>query len=438
MKNTIAIVGRPNVGKSTLFNRLIGKRKSIVHDMPGVTRDRLYHYAKWSGINFRLVDTGGIEISDKPFQEQIGIQAKIAIEESNIIIFVVDGKNGSLPDDEYIADILRKSNKTIYVVANKVDNSKNFDLSLWSLGFADIFSISALHGNGIGNLLDIATSSFEKENKDNQLPKLSIIGKPNAGKSSLLNQLAKTERSIVSPIANTTRDSVSNNVFIEGTEYEVVDTAGINRKSRLVESVDHYALMRAMSSLEDSDIAILVVDATKDFTHFDSRIAGYAMDNKKPIIMLINKWDLVEKKTNTMIEYEKKVRKHFKFMSWAPVIFISAKFGNRLSKLEESIEMVRINKSKVINTNLLNEVIQDIQIMKPAPSKVGKRLNIKFSRQLVGTRIPTFLLFCNDKSLLHFSYERYIWNCLRDNFDLRGVPINLIFKDGKNRDKNER
>lgn len=312
--NLVAIVGKPNVGKSTLFNRLVGKRVSIVYDQPGVTRDRIYENINWSGKNFRIIDTGGIVVSDQPFVEQIRIQAQIAIEESEIILFVIDGSEEITSDDLYIASILRNSKKKVLVLANKLDNNKNEDYSIYSLGFEDYYKISSVHGEGIGEVLDKVINLMNFENdQDEDLFKIAILGKPNAGKSSLLNALTKQERSIVSEIAGTTRDSIKSTIEIEDQKFFIIDTAGINRKSKLVESVDHYALMRAMGSLDESDLSIIIIDATEELSHFNARIIGYASDKKKPTIIVINKWDLIKKETNTMIEYEKKLREKMPF-----------------------------------------------------------------------------------------------------------------------------
>ena len=437
MKNVVAIVGRPNVGKSTLFNKLIGKRVSIVYDTPGVTRDRLYHKISWLGDSFNIIDTGGIEVSDKPFQTQIQIQAEIAIKEAEVIIMVVDGRFGLTPDDEFISSLLRKSKKKILIAANKLEGNKQFDPSIWTIGFEEIFPISAIHGEGIGDLLDKVKTElvFEKE-KVEKLPKIAIIGRPNAGKSSLLNSLSGQERSIVSEISGTTRDSVDSIIKINDKEFKVVDTAGINKKSKLIESVDHYALTRAISSLEDADLTMLVIDSTKELAHFDARVAGYTADNFKPIIIIVNKWDLIKKETMTMKRYEEKIRKEFKFLVWSPIVFISAIKELRLNKLKDIIIKVEENIRKKIKTTLLNEMIVDIQMMQPAPSCNGGRLSIAFLKQVEGS-IPTFILFVNNTRYLHFSYERYLEKKFREYFGFEGTPLRLVFKN-KRGDKNDK
>ncbi|MDK2819566.1 MAG: ribosome biogenesis GTPase Der [Mycoplasmataceae bacterium] len=430
-KNLVAIIGRPNVGKSTLYNRIIGKRKSIVFDEPGVTRDRLYHKVSWLNKNFTVIDTGGISTEKKPFLEDIRIQAQIAIEEAKVIVFVLDGRMEVTKEDFYIINIIRKSNKKIVIAANKTEGNKSFDTSLYTLGVDEIFPISALHGEGVGELLESIFKNFEVDDeKDNNLFKLSIIGKPNAGKSSLLNKLLNEERAIVSEIAGTTRDSINSTLLIDNEEFEIVDTAGINRKSKLVESIDHYALGRAFKSLDESNLSLLIIDATNELSHFDARIAGYAMESKKPIIIVINKWDLIKKSTNTMIEFEKRIRKEFKFMTWAPIVFISALNGNKIEKLLKEITLVKINIEREVKTTLLNEVIMEMQQMQPAPSLKGKRVNINYIKQIKGS-VPTFVLFVNNVDYLHFTYKRYIENQMREYFDFRGTPISLVFRNKK-------
>ncbi len=429
-RNLVAIVGRPNVGKSSLFNKLIGKRVSIVHDMEGVTRDRLYYDIEWSGNTFEIIDTGGISVEGKPFQEQIKTQAEIAIEEAKVILLVVDGITGLNNDDQFIISLLRKSGKTVIVLANKLESNREMDSSIYSSGF-DIFPISAIHGEGIGDVLDEVSKYLDFTNtKVNENRKLAIIGKPNAGKSSLLNSLSGKNRSIVSDIAGTTRDSVKADIDINGETFHVIDTAGISKKSKLVESVDHYALSRAMSSLAEADLTLLVIDATKELSHFDARLAGYAMEEMKPIMIIVNKWDLIPKNTNTMHEFEKRVRKEFKFLSWAPVIFISAINAERLNKLKDKVIEVNKNLTKKIKTSLLNEMIMDIQLMQPAPSFNGGRFHISFIKQ-VDAPIPTFVLFANNKQFVHFTYLRYVENQFREYFGFEGTPIKLIVKNKK-------
>ena len=428
MKNLIAIVGRPNVGKSTLYNKLIGKRTAIVYDQPGVTRDRLYNKAEWQGNEFTIIDTGGIELEDRPFQEQIQTQAKVAIEEADVIIFVVDARNGLTQDDDYIATILRKTSKPVLVAANKLEGNKEMDSSIWSIGL-DAYPLSAVHGDGIGDLLDKAVTYLDFEDVEEiKNPRLAIIGRPNAGKSSLLNVLSKAERSIVSPIANTTRDSVNSEFKIDDQTFTLIDTAGINKKSKLVESVDHYALGRAINSIENSEIALLVIDAERELSHFDAVLAGYAFENNRPMIIVINKWDNIKKETQSMKIFEDKIRKEFKFLSWAPIVFISALKEQRINTLLDKIITVKENIEKRIATRVINDVVMDIQMMQPAPSNNGGRIQIAFAKQ-INNKVPTFTLFVNNRDYLHFSYKRYLENQFRQYFGFEGTPIILLFRN---------
>lgn len=428
MKNTIAIVGRPNVGKSSLFNKLVGKRTAIVHDEPGVTRDRLYQDVDWNGKTFQVIDTGGIAIGNELFQAQIKIQVEIAIAEANVIIFVVDGRENLTTDDQLIASMLRKSNKPIILAANKLENQKEMDAGIWALGFKNTFSISAIHGEGLGDLLDFALSQmdFSQSEKNNYL-KIAIIGRPNAGKSSLLNALAKQERVIVSQKPGTTRDAINTDIQLGDQKYTFIDTAGINRKSKLVESVEHYALARARQAILQADLVLLVLDYEREIAHFDAVVAGYAEQAFKPIILIVNKWDLAQKQTQTMKEKEKVIRKQFKFIAWAPMVFLSALTKARLPKLITKINEVALNKEKMIKTALLNEVISDVQIMQPAQAVNGGRLNVKFVRQVPGA-IPTFIFWVNNLKYLHFTYKRFLQNQLREHFGFEGVPLKLVFR----------
>lgn len=431
MKNIVALIGKPNVGKSTLFNKLVGKKVSIIHDSPGVTRDRIYSKVEWAGKEFYPIDTGGIEIENKSFQEQIRIQTQIAIEEANLIIFLVDGRVEIDSDDHFVIDLLRKSSKKVLIAANKLEGNKFFDTSIYSLGFEHIFPISAIHGEGVGDLLDetIRSLDFTKE-KENEAFRLAIIGKPNAGKSTLLNKLANENRSIVSPIAGTTRDSVSSFIKIDKIDFEIIDTAGIIRKSKIAQSVDFYALLRAFNSLDDAQLSLILIDATQELSHFDARLAGYAFEKQKPIILVVNKWDLIEKETNTQHIFMKKMKQNYKFLDWAPICFISAQTGSRISKLRETILEVKNNLDKKVSTNALNQFILDIQMLQPPPSVRGKKLNIKFAQQ-IQANIPIFLFFVNDKNLIHFSYQRYIENQFRNYFGFSGCPIKIIYKNKK-------
>ncbi|VEU81550.1 ribosome biogenesis GTPase Der [Mycoplasmopsis arginini] len=431
MKNTVALIGKPNVGKSTLFNKIIDKRKSIVYDTPGVTRDRIYHSAKWSGYEFNIIDTGGITQEEGNFKEEIQKQAQIAINEAEIIVFIIDGREPITTEDLFVASLLRKSNKKVIVALNKLESNINnsFDSQIYKLGFSEIFPISAIHGDGVGNLLDEIINNLNFDNKDkNDNFKLTILGPANAGKSTLLNTLTNEERSIVSNIAGTTRDSISSFIKINNEEFEIIDTAGIKRKSKLTDSIEHYALMRATDSIQEADLCLLMLDATEEVSHFSQNIIGIAYELKKPLIVIVNKWDLIEKDTNTMANYKKNLSKKLKFVDWAPVVFISAKNKQRINKLKDEIIRVKNNISRKINTNQLNSIMMTAQMIKPASPIKGKRLSITFSKQIDGS-IPTFLLFVNDTNCAHFTYLRYIENQIRQNYDFSGTPINLILKN---------
>lgn len=431
MKNVVAIIGKPNVGKSTLFNKIISKRKSIVFDEPGVTRDRLYEEAYWSGHKFKLIDTGGITIEENDFKKLIKVQAQIAIDESNVIIFILNGKEELTTEDYYISDLLRKSGKKIIVAINKLDGETYIEPSIYKLGYENIFPISAIHGNGIGNLLDEVLNNLNiNENQNNQenIFKLTLLGKPNVGKSTILNLLTNENRSIVSDIAGTTRDSVSSIITINNEKFEIIDTAGIKRKSKLLDSIEHYSLIRANNSLEEADLCLLILDATEDVTLFQQNIIGLAYEQKKPLIIVVNKWDLIDKNSETMDKYKKDLLKKLKFVDWAPIVFISALNNQRINKLKDLIFEVKTNITRMINTNQLNQLIITAQIIKPASSINGHRLSIKFIKQ-VQAKIPTFLLFVNNKKLAHFTYLRYIENQIRQNYNFSGTPIELILKN---------
>lgn len=437
--NIVAIIGKPNVGKSTLFNKIINKRKSIVYDTPGVTRDRLYEDAIWTGKKFRVVDTGGITIEDEDFKKQIKLQAQIAIDEANVIVFLIDGKEPLTVEDYYVASLLRKSNKHVLLAVNKLEGSNvnYYDNSIYSLGFDEIFPISAIHGDGIGNLLDKIIEKLNFSDKDvESYFKLALLGKTNVGKSTLLNTLANEERSIVSNVEGTTRDSVSSLIKINGEIFEVVDTAGIKRKSKLTESVEHYALMRANQSIEDANLCLLVLDATEEVSHFSQNVIGIAYELKKPLILIVNKWDLIEKDTNTMEKYKKDLLKKVKFVDWSPIVFISAKDNLRINKLRDTIIQVKNNISRKINTNQLNDLMATTQMIRPASSINGRRLSITFARQIDGS-IPTFLLFVNNVDLAHFTYLRYIENQIRENYDFSGTPIELVLRNKNKKEERE-
>ncbi|UUD37205.1 GTP-binding protein EngA [Mycoplasmopsis californica] len=429
--NTIALIGKPNVGKSTLFNRIIGKRKSIVHDEPGVTRDRLYHKASWTNHHFYIIDTGGIHIQNAVFQKEILAQAQIAINDAAVIIFVCDARSEISSDDIFIINLLRKSGKKIILALNKMEDENNLDYSWYGLGIEDVFKISALHGQGIGDMLDLACSflSNKKDEEDNEF-KLAILGKPNTGKSTLFNLLSQKERSIVSDVAGTTRDSVEETIVINKQKYQIIDTAGLIKKSKLVESVDHYAWLRAQDSLEDSNLSIIVLDATQELSNFDSRIIGYALENQKPIIIVINKWDLIEKDTNTLRDFEKKVRNKIHFVPWVPIVFISAKENKNVNKLIEKLHQVRTNLTQEIAPRILTSLMVEMQVFRQPKAFQGGVLSISLVKQ-IKANIPTFNFYVNNKKYLHFTYERSIENELRNSINLEGCPIKLNFIDKK-------
>ncbi|ACF07194.1 GTP-binding protein EngA [Metamycoplasma arthritidis] len=430
MKNAVAIIGKPNVGKSTFFNKLINKRKAIVYDRPGVTRDRIYDVVSWAGSTFTLIDTGGITIENDDFKEQIKIQAQVAIDEASVIVFLIDGRNSLTSEDFFVAELLRKSAKKVILAINKIENNNfDFDPLIYSLGFNKIFKISSIHGDGLGDLLDEIISSFDpKTAQESQVFKLALLGKTNVGKSTLLNTLSNEERSIVSDIAGTTRDAISSFIKINGEEFEVVDTAGIKRKSKLIDSIEHYSLIRAHAAIEEANLCLLVLDATDEVSHFHQNIIGIAYEQKKPMIVIVNKWDKIEKDTSTMDKFKKSLAKKLKFVDWAPIAFISAKNNQRINKLKDLILKVKDNIKRKITTNHLNELIMNVQLMRPASSINGKRLSITFAKQVEGS-IPTFVLFVNDKKLAHFSYLRYLENQIRLNYDFSGTPIELILKN---------
>lgn len=426
----VAIVGRPNVGKSTLFNKIAGSRIAIIEDTPGVTRDRLYEEVSYLNKPFYLVDTGGIDLGDEKFNDEIKMQAEIAINEADVVIFVVDAKDGITSNDLVIRDILRKSNKKIIVAINKMDNKDSYDniYDFYELGFNNYIPISAIHNTGYIELMDEVTSGFKTKDEsdvDERL-KIAIIGRPNVGKSSLTNAILNEDRVVVSNVAGTTRDSINTIFKYHDEEFVLIDTAGMRKKGKVYESVEKYSLFRSMNSIDKSDICLLVIDAEDGIKEHDKHIAGYAIERGKGLIIVVNKWDAVE--DANISEFKKLVRSEFQFATYAPVVFLSALTKKRIHTLMPEVLKVKENISREIKTSVLNEVIEDAYSLNPAPSYKGKRLKIYFVSQ-TGVKPPKFTFRVNSKGLVHFSYERYLENKLRENFELEGTPIVLQFKN---------
>lgn len=426
----VAIVGRPNVGKSTLFNKVVGKKIAITNDLPGVTRDRLYQEAVYHNKRFFLIDTGGIDVSEASFNQEIKIQAEIAIDEADLLIFMVDGKEGITQNDLVVRDILRKSNKKVIVAINKVDvkSSKSNLYDFYELGFDTYIPISSIHNTGYVELMDCITSTFHENDieQDDDRLKLSIIGRPNVGKSSLTNALLNEKRVVVSNIAGTTRDSIDSVFKYHGEEFILIDTAGMRKKGRVFESIEKYSLLRSMRAIDRSDICLVVINAEEGITEHDKHIAGYAIERGKGLILVVNKWDTV--KEISISDYLKLMRAEFQFATYAPVVFLSALTKKRLHTLMPEVLKVKENISREIKTSILNDVILDSYQLNIPPSYKGKRLKIYFSSQ-TGNKPPKFTLRVNNKGLVHFSYERYLENKLRENFNLEGTPIILQFKN---------
>lgn len=435
MKPIVAIVGRPNVGKSTLFNKLVGDRVAIVDDQPGVTRDRLYRETEWGGKEFVLVDTGGLEPRNNDFMmTKIKQQAEVAMNEADVILFVVDGKNGLNPLDEEIAYLLRKKKKPVILCVNKIDNfqSQQDDIyDFWGLGFEHLIAISGEHKVNLGDMLDLVVDIIDQtveEHEEEPGLKLAIIGRPNAGKSSLVNRLCGEERTIVSDIAGTTRDAIDTAIEYDGNRYVLIDTAGIRRKSKVEESLEYYSVLRAIKTIKRADVCIWMIDGSEGLTEQDKRIAGIAYEEKKPIIIVINKWDTIpDKKNDTMKKMREELYAELPFLSYAPIEFVSALTGQRTTKLLEHAEAVFAEYNKRISTGLLNTVISDAIIMNNPPTRKGRVVKINYATQ-ISTAPPRFILFCNYPELVHFSYGRYIENKLREAFGFEGTPIDVIFQ----------
>ncbi len=438
---TIAIVGRPNVGKSTLFNKLIGERKAIVDDTPGVTRDRIFGESSWLIHKFTLIDTGGIEPNnDDEIKVHIREQVDIAVDTADVIVFVADIRAGVTADDYEVANILLRSGKPVIVAVNKCDSvgdpPPDF-YEFYSLGLGDPIAISSVHGHGTGDLLDEACSYFpetEEDEDEHERIKVAIIGKPNSGKSTLFNTALKEQRMIVSPIAGTTRDAVDAKVENEAGKFLLIDTAGMRKKARVEENIERYSVMRALSAAGKADVCVILIDATEGFTEQDSKVAGYAHEQGKGCIIAVNKWDLVEKDGKTMDKLRKKYMNDFSFMSYAPIIFISAKENVRINRLFELIKFVDEQNAMRITTGMLNEVLARATARVQPPSDKGKRLKIYYITQ-PSTRPPTFVTFVNNADLFHFSYQRYIENQIRDTFGLEGTPIRMVVRERGNNNK---
>ncbi len=427
---TIAIVGRPNVGKSTIFNRIAGERISIVEDTPGVTRDRIYTTGEWLGREFSIIDTGGIDLGDEPFMDQIKHQAEIAIDEADVIIFVASGREGITDADELVAKILYRSNKPVILAVNKVDNPemRNDIYEFYALGLGDPFPVSGSHGLGIGDVLDEAVKHFpntsEEEDEDTII--FSLIGRPNVGKSSLINAILGEDRVIVSDIEGTTRDAIDTYFESEeGQKFLMIDTAGMRKRGKVYESTEKYSVMRAMRAIERSDIVLMVLNAEEGIREQDKRVAGYAHEAGRGIIIVVNKWDTVKKDTNTMRDFEAEIRDEFQYLDYAPIIFVSALTKQRLNKLPELIETVSMNQNLRIPSALLNDVIMDAVAINPTPTDKGKRLKIFYATQ-VAVKPPTFVIFVNEEELMHFSYARFLENQIRKAFTFEGTPIKII------------
>ena len=428
-KGILAIVGRPNVGKSTVFNRLIGERKSIVEDTPGVTRDRIYGTVEWLTREFQLIDTGGIQIEDQPFQQEIQMQVEIAIEEADCILFLVNGRDGVTSDDQFIARMLQRSNKPIILGVNKIDDhSLSYNLyDFYSLGVGDPIAVSGVHGIGIGDILDKAVALMPQDDIDayEGMTSFCLIGRPNVGKSSLVNAILRQERVIVSDVEGTTRDAIDTPFRRDGKDYVIIDTAGIRKRGKIYENVEKYSIMRAMSAIERSDVVLVVLDGESGLREQDKHVAGYAHEAGKGVILVYNKWDTVEKDTHTMAAIEKKLRAQFLYLSYAPIVFVSALKRQRIDQLLPLIDQVHDNAALRIQTNILNEVIMDAQLMDPPKPHNGKRLKIYYESQ-VSVCPPTIVLFVNDPQLLHFSYKRFLENRLREAFGFEGTTIRII------------
>ncbi len=431
----IAIVGRPNVGKSTLFNKLIGQRLSIVEDTPGVTRDRIYAKGEWRNRSFMVVDTGGIDVlTEDPILRQMRAQAQLAIEQADVIVFVTDVRCGVTADDSDVANMLQKSGKPVVLAVNKCDSIGEPPMELYefyNLGIGTPYPISAAHGHGSGDLLDAVYAYLPEEpqeDEEDEAIRVAIIGKPNVGKSSLVNRIAGEERVIVSNVAGTTRDATDTVVENEYGKFVLIDTAGIRRKSKVTEKIEHFSVLRAYMAVDRADVCLMLIDATEGFTEQDSKVSGYAHEQGKATVIVVNKWDLIEKDGNTMKEYEEKLKQDFSFMSYAPILFISAKTGQRVQKLFDEIQTVYAQNAMRISTGMLNDVLAYATTRVQPPSDKGRRLKIYYITQ-PSTNPPTFVIFVNRADLFHFSYQRFLENQIRAAFGLTGTPVRFVIRE---------
>lgn len=429
-KAVVAIVGRPNVGKSTIFNRLVGERISIVEDKPGVTRDRIYAQGEWLATEFNLIDTGGIDIGDEPLLVQIRQQAEIAIDEADVIIFIVNAKEGITGADEEVAKLLFRSNKPVVLAVNKVDNPEMRDeiYEYYSLGFGEPFPISGAHGLGLGDMLDEVVRHFptdEPIEESEDTIHFSLIGRPNVGKSSLVNAILNEDRVIVSDIEGTTRDAVDTHLHRDDKDYVIIDTAGMRKRGKVYETTEKYSVLRALKAIERSDVVLVLIDADTGIREQDKKIAGYAHDAGRAIVIVVNKWDTVASDEKAMKDFEAKIRAHFQFLDYAPIVFLSAKTKKRLHTLLPAVNMASENHVKRIPTNVLNDVIMDAIAMNPTPTIKGRRLKVLYATQ-VSTKPPSFVIFVNEPELMHFSYQRFLENKIRDAFGFIGTPIKIF------------
>jgi GTP-binding protein len=439
-KPIVAIVGRPNVGKSTLFNALAGENISIVKDTPGVTRDRIYADVEWLNYNFTLIDTGGIEPdSSDIILSQMREQAQIAIDTADVIIFIVDVKQGLVDSDGKVADMLRRSRKPVVLVVNKVDSYERFIADVYefyNLGIGDPVPVSAANKQGIGDMLDQVVEKFPEHNgeeEEDDRPRIAVVGKPNVGKSSIINKLLGENRVIVSNIAGTTRDAIDTTVTWNDKEYVFIDTAGLRRKNKIKEELERYSIIRTVTAVERADVVVVVIDATEGVTEQDAKIAGIAHDRGKGILVVVNKWDAIEKNDKTIYEHTNRIRETLSFMPYAEILFVSAETGQRLPKLFDMIDMIIENQTMRIATGVLNEIMSEAVALQQPPSDKGKRLKLYYITQ-VSVKPPTFVIFVNDKELMHFSYTRYLENKIRDTFGFRGTALKFIIRERKERE----